>query len=63
MEETMRVLTLTELLHLTRTELCALLTEIATGMTDLAEGTPELHNAHANLHKIRWALARGDFSP
>jgi hypothetical protein len=63
MEETMRVLTLTELLRLTRTELCALITEIASGMADLPEGTPELHNAHANLLKIRWALARGDFAP
>ena len=59
----MRVLTLTELLRMTRTELCALITEIASGMADLPEGTPELHNAHANLSKIRWALARGDFSP
>ena len=59
----MRVLTLTELLRLTRTELCTLISEISSGMADLPEGSPELHNAHANLHKIRWALARGNFSP
>ena len=59
----MRVLTLTELLRLTRIELFGLLTEITNVMSDLPEGSLELHNAHANLHKIRWALARGDFSP
>jgi len=63
MEETMKVLTLTELLRLTRIELCGLLAEIAAELHILPEGSPERHNAEANLHKIRWALARGDFSP
>lgn len=59
----MKVLTLTELLRLTRTELCGLLAEIASGMANLPEGAPERFNAEANLHKIRWALARSNFSP
>ena len=59
----MKVLTLTELLRMTRTELCGLLSEIWSAMGDLPEGSPERHNAEANLLKIRWALARGDFAP
>lgn len=59
----MNVLTLTELLRMTRGELLALLGENADTLTDLPEGFPERHDALANLHKIRWALARGDFSP
>ena len=59
----MKVLTLTELLRMTRTELCGLLAEIASGMANLPEGSPERFNAEASLHKIRWALARGDFTP
>jgi hypothetical protein len=63
MEETMNVLTLTELLHMSRSELCALLARIANSLNDLPEGSPERHNALANLYKIRWALARGNLSP
>ena len=59
----MKILTLTELLRMTRIELCALLTEIANAMNDLPEGSPDRFTGEANLHKIRWALARGDFSP
>lgn len=59
----MRVLTLTELMRLTRGELCALLTEIANALGDLPDGSPERHSAEANLHKIRWALARRGLRP
>lgn len=59
----MRVLTLTELLRMTRLELCGLLVEITNAMGGLCEGSPERFNAQANLSKIRWALARRDFSP
>ncbi len=59
----MQVLTLTELLCMTRTELFGLLAENAAELGIQPEGSPERHNAEANLHKIRWALARGDFAP
>jgi hypothetical protein len=63
MEKTMRVLTLTELMRLTRTELCALLTRITNDLPDLPEGSVERANAHINLGNIRRLLARRDFSP
>src|SRR6266849_1079459 len=49
MEETMRVLTLTELMRLTRTELCALLTRITNDLADLPEGSVERANALLTL--------------
>jgi hypothetical protein len=63
MEETMRVLTLTELLRLTRTELCGLLTQITSEFSKFPEDSPERDNALTNLRNIRLALARRDFSP
>jgi hypothetical protein len=63
MEETMRVPTLTELMRLTRTELCALLTRITNELPDFPEGSPERDNALTTLRNIRWALARRDYSP
>jgi hypothetical protein len=63
MEETMRVLTLTELLRLTRTELCGLFTQITNEMLTFPEGSPERDNALTNLRNIRSALARRDLSP
>jgi hypothetical protein len=63
MEETMRVLTLTELMRLTRTELCALAAQVTSELPTLPEGSPERDNALTNLRNIRWALARRDFSP
>jgi hypothetical protein len=63
MEETMRVLTLTELMRLTRTELCGLFTQIMSELATLPEGSPERDNALTNLRNIRCALARRDFSP
>jgi hypothetical protein len=64
MEETMRVLTLTELMRLTRIELCALLTRITNELPDLPEGSPEHDNALTTLRNIRFVLARRrDYSP
>jgi hypothetical protein len=63
MEETMRVLTLTDLMRLTRIELCALLTRITNELPELPEGSVERANAHINLGNIRRVLARRDFSP
>jgi hypothetical protein len=63
MEETMRVLTINELMRLTRIELSALLARIASELAALPEGSAERANAHANLRNIRSALARRDLSP
>jgi hypothetical protein len=63
MEETMRVLTLTELMRLTRTELCALAAQVTNALADYPEGSPEREAAQINLRNIRWALARRDLSP
>jgi hypothetical protein len=63
MEETMRVLTLTELMRLTRIELCALLARITSELPDFPEGSAERDAAHINLRNIRAVMARRDFSP
>jgi hypothetical protein len=63
MEETMRVLTLTELMRLTRTELCALAAQMTNALADYPEGSPEREAAQTNLCNIRSALARRDFLP
>jgi hypothetical protein len=63
MEETMRVLTLNELMRLTRIELCALAAQIANALGDFPEGSIERLNAQINLRNIRSVLARRDFSP
>jgi hypothetical protein len=63
MEETMRVLTLTELMRLTRIELCDLLARITNALPDCPEGSAERQNAFINLRNIRSVLARRDFSP
>ena len=63
MEENMQVLTLTELMCLTRTELCGLAAQITNALTQFPEGSPDRNNALINLTNIRSALARRDFSP
>jgi hypothetical protein len=63
MEETMRLLTLTELMRLTRIELCALAAQITNALPGYPEGSPEREAAQINLRNVRWALARRDFSP
>jgi hypothetical protein len=63
MEETMRILTIIELMRLTRTELCQLARQITSELPNYPEGSPERANALTNLRNIRFALARRDFSP
>jgi hypothetical protein len=52
MEEKMRVLTINELLRLTRIELCGLAAKI-TALPTLREGSPQRTAAYINLRKIR----------
>jgi hypothetical protein len=63
MEEIMQVLTITELMRLTRTELCAILTRITNELPKFPEGSVERGNAHVNIGNIRRLLARRDPSP
>jgi hypothetical protein len=63
MEETMRVLTLTELMRLTRTELCALAARITNELPDFPEGSAERANALLTLGNIRLVLARRSPAP
>ena len=63
MEETMRVLTINELMRLTRIELCALAAQMTKALTEFPEGSTERLNAQINLRNIRAVLARRDFSP
>jgi hypothetical protein len=63
MEETMRVLTLTELMRLTRMELCELIRKITTDLPSYVEGSPARHNALITLQNIRYVLGRRDLSP
>jgi hypothetical protein len=63
MEETMRVLTINELLRMTRQELCDLAARITAALSNNPEGSAEHTKALINLRNIRWVLARRDFSP
>ena len=54
----MRVLTINELLRLTRRELCEIAARITAELPDYAEGSAELAYALTNLRNIRWALER-----
>jgi hypothetical protein len=63
MEETMKVLTIDELLRMTRTELCALAARMTTALSEFPEGSYECAAAHINLRNIRAVLARRDWSP
>jgi hypothetical protein len=63
MEKTMRVLTLTELMRLSKIELCDLLARITNVLPDFAEGSAERANALLNLGNVRRVLVRHDFSP
>lgn len=58
----MQVLTLTELMRLTRIEL-ALAARITTELAKLPEDSPDRNNALINLSNIRVVLARRDLSP
>ena len=59
----MRVLTINELLRLTRTELCDLAQRITNELATFAKGSPEQFNALTTLRNIRHVLARRDYSP
>jgi hypothetical protein len=63
MEERMRVLTICELMRLTRKELCDLRRWITNLLPMLPEGSVEHQTALTNLRNIRDVLARRDFSP
>ena len=54
----MRVLTINELLRMTRKELCDLAAHIAARLPTYREGSPARTAAFINLRNIRWALAR-----
>jgi len=59
----MRVLTINELMRLTRIELCGLLARTASELAALPEGSLDRANAEASLRNIRSMLARRDYSP
>jgi len=59
----MRVLTIDELMLLTRIELCDLVNQITIELPTFPEGSPERIIALTSLRNIRFVLARRDFSP
>ncbi len=59
----MRVLTINELMRLTRIELCDLVTRITNELPKFAAASPERTTALTNLRNIRYVLARRDYSP
>jgi hypothetical protein len=63
MEETMKVLTINELMRMAKIELCDLAARITNILPEFPEGSPESEAAHINLRRIRRILARRDFSP
>jgi len=63
MEERMRVLTIFELMRLTRIELCDLAQRITNELPKFAAGSPERMTALTNLRNVRFVLARRDYSP
>jgi hypothetical protein len=62
MEETMRVLTLTELMRLTRMELCDLMAQMANVLRIYPEGSAECEAAIINLRNIARILANRELS-
>ena len=59
----MRVLTINELMRMTRKELCGLAAHISARLSTYREGSPGRTAALINLRNVRWALARRDLSP
>jgi hypothetical protein len=59
----MRVLTIIELMRLTRIELIDLLVRITNALPDLPEGSVDRQNALTNLSNIRQVLMRHDLTP
>jgi hypothetical protein len=56
MEKTMRVLTLIELMRMTRIELCDLAARITNALPEFPEASQEYANARINLRNIRRVL-------
>jgi hypothetical protein len=63
MEATMKILTITELLCLTRVELIELHLSLSNQLAELPEGSTERHDSLATLANIRSVLARPEFGP
>jgi len=59
----MRVLTMTELMRLTRSELCGLETEITMALSEHPEISPERNTIDRNLRSIRRVLTWYDLAP
>ena len=59
----MRVISQTELMRLSRTELMVLQRRIAGELVNLSENSIEFRNAHVNLVNIRRALTRSAPAP
>ena len=59
----MQVLTINELMRLTRTELCGLAARITAELPAFPEGSPQRNAACTTLRNIRWVLAQRDLSP
>jgi hypothetical protein len=58
MEKIMRVLTILELMQMTRIELCDLAARITNALPDYAERSEAYANARINLRNIRRLLTR-----
>jgi hypothetical protein len=58
MEETMRVLTINELMRLTRIELCDLIWRITNELPTFPDSSPERANALTTLRNIPYVLTR-----
>jgi hypothetical protein len=63
MEETMEVLAMTELMRLTRNELCGLEKRITIELAEYPEGSPDRPAAERNLHNIRRVIAWYGLAP
>jgi len=63
MEETMQLWTITELMHLTRDELCDLASRIALALPELDVGTLARTDALASLDNIRRVMVLRDLHP
>ena len=59
----MRVLTISELMRLTRIELTGLLGQITNALPGLPEGSPDRQSALINLRNISAVLVRRGLSP
>jgi hypothetical protein len=63
MEATMRVLSIKELMRLTRVQLIDLYVRITNALPDMPEGSENRQIALINLSNIRIVLARYDLTP